>query len=153
MSTPTPVISALKLPEDLGPRLDAAVMSGKPVVASYVDEAGKPHISFRGTVQRFSDTELAMWARDPQAGLPKAILANPHLALIYGDFNPDTRAFLTFTGRGRIESDEDVRRKVFDGSPELERNRDPERKGVVIVVELDEVSGLYEGQFIKLQRG
>src|SRR5438067_11544181 len=96
--------SELKLPASLGPTLAAALMNGKPVSLAYTDETGKPHISFRGSVQQFSDGQLAFWQREPHSGVAVAIAANPHLALLYGDLNPETRAVLTFTGRARIDA-------------------------------------------------
>ena len=44
-----------------------------PFVVAYVDAAGVPHVSPRGTVQSWSPDQVAMWARDPAGGLPRAI--------------------------------------------------------------------------------
>jgi hypothetical protein len=69
-----------------------------------------------------------------------------------GDLNSENRVFLTFRGRGRIDNDEAVRRHVFENSHPAEQERDKERKGVAIIIDLDSVEGLIGGSFVRLLR-
>ncbi len=147
-----PSSSSLKLTDAMKELVNGALGRGKPVAVSYVDENLQPHLSYRGTVQSFGDSQLALWARDPAGGIAGAIARNPSLVLLYGDFNSENRAFLTFRGRGRVDNDETVRRTVFESSHPAEQERDKERKGVAIIVDLDSVSGLIDGGFVKLSR-
>ncbi|HLG88195.1 MAG TPA: pyridoxamine 5'-phosphate oxidase family protein [Alphaproteobacteria bacterium] len=151
MTTP-PAPAPLKLTDTMKEAVNGALGRGKPVAVSYVDESGQPHLSYRGTVQAYSDTQLALWTRDPKNGMASAIAANPAMVLLYGDLNPENRVLLTFRGRGHIDNDEAVRRKVFESSHPAEQERDKERKGVAIIIDLDSVEGLVDGGFVRQRR-
>jgi Pyridoxamine 5'-phosphate oxidase len=138
----TPAGPPEPVPLDLAsfaPVVDGALGNGTTVVVAYVDDEGQPHLSFRGTVQVFDEERLALWARDAGGGLPRALPTNPRLAFWYHD--PGTRTTLQFHGRGHVEHDPDVRDTVFERSPEREQQFDPERAGVAIVVDVDQVTG------------
>lgn len=143
----------LKLTPSMKEAVNRALWKGKPITVSYVDEKGLPHLSYRGTVQALSDTRLALWTREANAGMASAIAVNPAMALLYGDLNPDNRAILTFRGRGHVDNDENVRRTVFENSHPAEQERDKERKGVAIIIDLDSVEGLIDGGFVQMRRG
>jgi hypothetical protein len=136
---PPPVATAVQITTEMASAVNGALANGTPVTVAYVDSDGQPHLSLRGTVQAFSDDELAMWIRSPEGGLLTAITTNPRLALMYR--SPQTRTTYQFHGRARVEGDEALRTQVFDNSPEQERNFDPQRAGVAVVVELDRVEG------------
>jgi hypothetical protein len=151
MTTP-PAPAPLKLTDSMKEAVNGALGRGKPVAVSYVDESSQPHLSYRGTVQVYSDTQLALWTRDPKNGMASAIAANPSMVLLYGDLNPENRVLLTFRGRGHVDNDEAVRRKVFESSHPAEQERDKERKGVAIIIDLDSVEGLVDGGFVRQRR-
>ena len=127
----------IELTDDMKQSLSTALTDRAPVIVAYTDADGQPSISFRGTVQAFSDTQLAIWARNPDGGLPKAIGTNPKLALLYR--NMAERKGWQFQGRGRITTDQAERDTIYDNSPERERDSDPDRKGIAIIVDLDRV--------------
>ncbi|MPZ99030.1 MAG: hypothetical protein GEU80_06770 [Dehalococcoidia bacterium] len=62
---------------------------------------------------------------------------NPRITMLYR--NPTTRLSWQFFGRGQITSDEAQRTAIYDNSPEVERNADPERKGAAIIIDIDRV--------------
>ena len=41
--------------------------------------------------------------------------------------------------------------RVYDNSPEGERNLDKDRKGVALIIDLDSVDGLFGGNFLKMR--
>jgi hypothetical protein len=130
------------VPVDLRPfavAIDGALDNGTPVVAAYVDGDGQPQLSFRGTVQVLDRARLALWIRDANGGLPRALATNPRLAFWYHDRS--TRATYQFQGRGRVETDPATRDVVFEGSPTREQQFDPDRSGVAVVVDIDVVTG------------
>lgn len=138
----TPAGPPPAVPVDLHPfaaAIDGALDSRTTVVAAYVDGDGRPQLSFRGTVQVLDATRLALWARDANGGMPRALAANPQLAFWYHD--PATRTTFQFHGQGHVEDDTAVRDHVFDHSPEREQQFDPDRAGVAIVVDVDQVTG------------
>ena len=117
--------------------LESALTDRLPVIAAYVDGDGQPSISLRGTTQVYSDDQLAIWVRNPDGGLLRGIAANPNIALLYR--NPAERIGWQFHGRARRDDDEQLRDTVYDNSPEFERNQDPDRKGVAVIIDIDRV--------------
>ena len=144
-----PQPTALKLTDTIKSLVNNALTAGKPMGFAYVDDHGTPNLSYRGSVLAYSDTQLALWARNPEGGLVKAIGSHPEVALLYGDIAPP-KSFLTFRGHGRIDSTESVRRRVYDEPPELERNADKDRKGVAIIIDLKSVHGLVAGERLQM---
>lgn len=139
VAAPAPPPSPVALGDDVREAFAAALANGTPVVVAYVDAHGLPHVSLRGTAQVLSADQVAVWARNPEGGLVKAIPANPHMTLFYRD--PKTRTSYQVSGRAHITQDAGVREAVFSNSPELERNLDPRRRGVAVVIDVDFAEG------------
>ena len=127
----------IELSEEMQDSIRTALADRVPVIVAYVDPDGQPVISFRGTVQPHSADQLALWARNPDGGLLRGIASNPRVALLYANL-AERRAW-QFRGRARVETDDLARNAIYDRSPEAERNQDPERKGVAVVVDVDSV--------------
>src|SRR5262245_47685817 len=147
-----PILTELKLTAQIREIVDGALARGRPISLAYVDAGGRPSLSFRGSTQLFDDTRLAIWVRNPHDGIVGAIAGNPNVTLLYGNLDPQARAFITFRGRARFDQDETVRRAVYDNSPEPERNLDQERKGSPLIIDLDSVDGMIPGHMLKMRR-
>jgi hypothetical protein len=144
--------SELRLGSALRDTINHALEHGRMLSVAYVGPDGRPELSFRGSVQTYSDTQLAIWVRNPEGGIVKAVReGNVHISLLYGELGP-TKAFLSFRGRGRIDNSEAARQAVYANSPELERNLDKERKGVPLIIDLDSVEGFFQGNALKMRR-
>ena len=81
--------------------------------------------------------------------MPTAIQKNPHVSVVYyaqGTGN------LIFEGRAHIENGLAVRGHVFDHSPLVERRADPERRGVAIIIDVDNVTGRLGGERVNMAR-
>ena len=151
-NTPT-VLTELQLSPALKDTVNTAFARGRMMSVAYVSPEGRPELSFRGSVQAYSDTQLAIWVRNPEGGILEAVgNGRPHIALLYGELTEKSKAFVTFRGRGHVDSSESARRKVYDDSPEIERNMDKERKGVALVIDLDSVDGFFGGSALKMGR-
>jgi hypothetical protein len=151
MSAP-PVLTELKLSADMKRAVNMALESGRAVAIAYVDESGSPQLSYRGSTQAYSDTQLAIWVRNPQGRILTATKRNPAVALLYGNFDPNARGFMNFRGRARIDESAEVRRRVYEQAPEGERNLDKERKGVSLIIDLDSVEGFFGGARLQMRR-
>jgi len=151
MSAP-PVLTELKLSEEMKRAVNTAFETLKPIVVSYVDERGAPQLSFRGSTQAYSDTQLAIWVRNPEGRILESIAKNPAVALIYGSFEPTARAFMIFRGRARVDASETVRRRVYEQAHQFERDKDKDRKGIAIIIDLDGVEGFFGGAQLKMRR-
>lgn len=151
MSTPE-VLTELSLSADMRRAIDGAFEARRPIAVSYVDESGAPQLSYRGSTQAYSDTQLAIWVRNPKGRILDATAKNPAVALIYGHFEPDQRGFMILRGRARIDGTAEVRDRVYEAAHEFERNQDPERKGLALIIDLDAVDGFFGGARLQMRR-
>jgi predicted pyridoxine 5'-phosphate oxidase superfamily flavin-nucleotide-binding protein len=140
----------IQLTDDMRERLASALDDRSPVVAASVDADGQPHLSFYGTTQVYGPRQLAIWVRNPASSFLQRIAANPRVAFMYR--NATERVMYQFHGQARPVSDEDVRQRVFDRSPEVERGLDPDRRGVAVLVDIDQVNGRVKGEAVEMHR-
>lgn len=135
---PTPA-TPVRLTEELKKLVDNALATRHPMMVAYVDALGQPILSFRGSTQSYSDDQLAIWVRNSDGNFLNAIAKNPKVALMYRD--EDSKATYQFQGRARVSTDEAVRQRVYAKMAEAERNHDPARAGVALLIDLDRVEG------------
>jgi hypothetical protein len=142
--TPAPPAQAQRivLPEALKRRIDNALAERHPMLVAHVDAQGQPVLSFRGSVQVFSDDQLALWVRNSTGGFIAAIRANPRIALMYRD--EEAKATYQLQGRARVTEVAAERRLIFQRAPQAERAHDFAMLGTAVVVDLDRVEG-YSG--------
>jgi hypothetical protein len=143
--------AGLALSEELSQRINSAFTDGLPMLIAYVNTEGQARLSFRGSLHAHSADQLAFWARDPEGGATKALEANPKMTVMFRD--PATRTTIFFYGRGHVENDQATRDRVYDESPEAERNADAEKKGHPVIIDLDTVQGRTPDGPINLSRG
>lgn len=151
MSAP-PILTELKLSEEMQRAVNTAFEALKPIVVSYVDERGAPQLSFRGSTQAYSDTQLAIWVRNPEGRILESLAKNPAVALIYGNFEPNARGFMIFRGRARVDASDAVRNRVYEQAHSFERDKDKDRKGIALIIDLDSVEGFFGGALLKMRR-
>lgn len=131
--------SDVKLTDTIKNFVTNALATKHPMVVSYIDEAGQPVLSFRGSTQALSDDQLAMWVRNAGGSFIKSVQKNPKIALMYRD--EDSKATYQFQGRARVATDEATREKVYQTMTQVERDHDFARTGVALVIDLDLVQG------------
>lgn len=145
---------SLKINDEIAALIAGAYDSGNVLLVAAVDADARPLVSFRGSVAVFSDDQLSFWARNGEGGTVQAIRDNANVALMY---RAPTVPLLRFTGRARVaEAGADTDRAYGLAHPK-EQAADAERKGVAVIVDLDEIFGVFvrEGgrDFVKLTRG
>ena len=139
LTTPPPGPGTpLAMDAGLRARLDTALEGRHAMYIAYVDRAGQPHLSMRGSILTLGPDSLGLWARNG-GGMPDAVAHNPHVALFYRD--EEARATYQIAGRARIATDEPTRRRIFDAMPLVEQQHDFAELGTAIVVDLDLVTG------------
>ena len=151
---PSSSTHSLALTDELKTLVNNALAQGAPLLLAAVSPDGRPVLSFRGSVQTYSDDQLGLWARNGQGGALDAIRANPNVVLVY---RSPTTPVLQFHGRARVAENDEERSRVFDNAPEREQAADPERKGVAVIVDLDRVEGVLRigpdgREFVRLAR-
>jgi hypothetical protein len=127
----------IELTEEMRNAVGNALDDKLPMIATSVGEDRKPTLSFYGSTHVHSSDQLAIWVRSSTAGLLGRIPSNPHMALLYR--NPAAQLGWQFHGRARRIEDGDEARRVYDESPQLERDKDPDRLGCAVVVDVDRV--------------
>lgn len=148
------VSDTLRLTPELTDLVNGALSSDNPLVLAVVNEQGHPRLSFRGSVQVLDEERLGLWVRNGQGETLTSIKRNPNVALMY---RSSTTPMIQFFGRARIAEDPSEREKVYNSAPERERNSDPQKKGVAIVIDLDKIEGVLRlspqgPEFINMKR-
>jgi hypothetical protein len=139
MPAPPMEAQAIALPQALKDRIDNALVQRHPMLVAHVGADGQPVLSFRGSVQVFTDDQLALWIRNAEGGFIAAIAANPRIALMYRD--EEAKATYQFQGRARVTHDPRERQRVFERSAAAERAHDFAQLGAAVLVDLDRVEG------------
>jgi hypothetical protein len=116
----------------------------------YIGDDGYAAISFRGSTQVHGAQQLAVWARKPGEGFAKTIGDRPEVSLLY--YSPDGPGprYLSIQGHAKVTPsvNDEVYAKMIEG----ERQQDPDRNGVAVIVDVQTVNGFGgEGPF-QMQR-
>ena len=127
----------IELTEEMKQAIDNALADGNPVVSASVDEDGQPRLAYFGSTQAYSGDQLAIWVRDRSTAFLRRVASNPRITLLYR--NPAERQMWQFHGRAQVVDEPDVNVTVFERSPQPERDRDPDRAGVAVIIDLDRV--------------
>jgi len=143
-------VSEVDLSGDLKTLIDTA-WSVNAIAVVYVDEAGQPHIAPRGSTHVFSTNQIAIWIYSQ--GMPRGLAANPAVALWYSDNSGEVVHRLGIEGRARIELDEELRNRVYEGAPPHEQARDAERRGAAVIIDVETVAGRTPFGAVNMKRG
>lgn len=118
--------------------INGALANSTPMTFAYVDSDGIPHLSLRGSVQIFSDTQLSIWLR-PTDHSAVSIADNPVVALLYRDSK--SRTTLTIKGSAVVDDRAEIRARVYNLIPEVEQTHDPDRQGKALIIDVEELRG------------
>jgi hypothetical protein len=130
--------------------IDGAALRGHPLAVSFVRDDGSPSVSFRGSTYARSSTELAIWVRKRDSGLATAITERPRVSLAFFEMEGPGARYLAIEGRARVAPDLD--QEVYDAIVEPERQQDPERQGVAVIIDVESVTGAGENGFFQQAR-
>jgi hypothetical protein len=141
----------LDLSGDVASAVDSAPARDRTLVLGYVNEDGNASISFRGSTHVHGSQQLAIWVRKSDGGLAKAIVAHPQVTLLYysPEGGPGPR-FLSIAGRAHVEPS--VNDRVYAAIIEGERDKDPDRRGVAVIIDVDSVSGFGDDGPFRMER-
>ncbi|HEY6598330.1 MAG TPA: pyridoxamine 5'-phosphate oxidase family protein [Pseudomonadales bacterium] len=140
----------IELTDSIRSNVNGAIDKGRVLTAAYIDDDGKPHATFFGSIHAHSKDQLALWVRDPKGGMPRAIGNRPWISLVYADIS--SRTYYRFQGRARVATDAATRDRVFTEMHAIEQKFDAERKGTAIVIDLDAVDGYDSAKPFKMTR-
>jgi len=139
---PPPAPLPLVIPQALRAMINNALVEKHPILMAYCDLENQPVQTFRGSLQVFSDTQLAMWVRSPEGSFVKSIQMNPKVSFVYR--NEETKATYSFQGKAQVSASEADRDIVYERSAIAEQDHDFAKQGVVVLVDLEKIEG-YSG--------
>jgi hypothetical protein len=118
---------------------------GLPCLVGTIMPNGYPQISPKGSMEIFDDRTLCYWERSFRSS-HLAIQANPQVVVYYrnekrGYELPYRGAALRFFGRARLGNAAE-RERVWDLTVQAERDRDPEKNGEAVLIEVARVEDL-----------
>lgn len=116
-------------------RTDGERGVGTGVVATSND--GQPDLALKGSLMVWDADHLAWWERG-RAETEAAVRANPHVAILVRNVVRDRRA-LRFYGDARIVEDPQMRERIWERVNQVEKDTDPEKQGVAVIVRVDRV--------------
>ena len=138
----------ISLNGEIAEAVNGAVLRGPAFVLGYVTADGSPSLSFRGSLLVYADDQLALWARNPVDGLAQSVGDRPKVSLVYYSRDTPGPFYLSIKGRARVAPE--INDYVYEHMVEVERTQDPERKGVAILIDVDDVVGASsEGMFLQ----
>jgi pyridoxamine 5'-phosphate oxidase-like protein len=140
----------VNLTGEIASAIDGAALRGHPLAVAFVRDDASPSVSFRGGTYVRSPTELAIWVRKRDSGLAKAIEERPRLSLVFFEMEGPGARYLAIEGRARVASELDD--EVYNAIVEPERQQDPERQGVAVIVDVDSVTGAGADGFFQQAR-
>ncbi len=122
------------IPADVRSAVNNALANSTPLVLAYVNAAGEPVQTIRGSVQIYSPTQVCAWLRHADGDTVQSVRANPHVSFIYRDSR--TRSTITFEGDARFTEDAEERDRVYELAPETEQMHVPDRSGIGLILDV-----------------
>ena len=137
------MIEMTKLMADL---LDKALADGVPCLVGTASKDGRPQISPKGSVAVLDPKTLCYWERSFRSSLDH-LKANPRVVVYYRNAAraaemPFKGASLRFHGAARVVDSGPARDAVWAKIIPAEQGKDPEKKGVGIMIDVDLIEEL-----------
>ena len=136
----------IKLTDLMRTLLNKALADGAPCLVGTATRDGKPQISPKGSVAVYDDETLCFWERSMRTAHAH-IGENPHVVVYYRNLAraqemPYRGGAIRFHGRARIVQSGAERDRVWGLTIPAEQERDPEKKGVGVLIAVDRVEEL-----------
>lgn len=116
-----------------------ALANGCPCILATVSGSGEPDIGYKGSMMVFDDQSLAYWERTRRQHLQN-VRENPKVIVLFRDTK--TRAAWRFHGTATVHEEGPVREQVMARTVKEELDKDPERKGAAVVIQLDKITNM-----------
>jgi len=129
----------IKLIDQMRELIDSALANGCPCVLATAAPDGEPDIGFKGSMMVFDDESLAYWERTKRQHL-KNVTANPKVVVLFRDAK--TKVACRFHGVAAVQVAGALREQVMARTVPAELEKDPERKGLAVVIRIDKVTNM-----------
>jgi hypothetical protein len=116
--------------------VNSALADGTPCLVATAGGDGMPDIAYKGSTMVYDTEHLAFWERSIGQTLTN-LTENPHACVLYR--NPARGVAWRFYGAAELYREGETRDAVMARTVKAELDRDPERKGVAVVLRVDRV--------------
>ena len=117
--------------------VDAALAEGSPCVVATASAAGAPSLGLKGSVMVFDREHLAFWDRTLGETLAQ-LRENPKVAVLYR--NRERNLHVRFHGVATLHESDELREQIMSRTVQAELDRDPERRGVGVLIRVNLVA-------------
>ncbi len=118
--------------------VDRAHDDGLTCLVATASKDGQPNLAFKGSVMVWDKDHLAFWERAHGETL-NHLRENPRIAAVYR--NRAAGKAWRFWGVAELHERGELRDKIMARTIQAELDRDPERKGVAVLIRVDRVAG------------
>jgi pyridoxine/pyridoxamine 5'-phosphate oxidase len=118
--------------------IDRSGPDGYTMLVATASKDGAPNLAFKGSVMVWDSEHLAFWERAHGETL-RHLEENPQIALVYR--NREAGKNWRIWGDVELLRDGDVREGIMARTFQPELDRDPERKGVAVLIRVNKVGG------------
>ena len=118
--------------------VDRAHDDGLTCLVATASKDGQPNLAFKGSVMVWDKDHLAFWERAHGETL-KQLRENPRIAAVYR--NRAAGKAWRFWGVAELHESGELRDRIMARTVQAELDRDPERKGVAVLIRVDRVAG------------
>jgi predicted pyridoxine 5'-phosphate oxidase superfamily flavin-nucleotide-binding protein len=134
----------MKMTPQMADLLNKALADGVPALVGTASKDGDPQISPKGSVAVYDEHTLSYWERSNRSSVAH-IKENPKVVVYYRNAArasemPDyAGGALRFHGRARIADGAGEREKVWDKTIPAEQERDKEKKGFGVLIDVEKI--------------
>ncbi len=129
----------IEFTDEMREAIDNALANGTPCIVGTASAGGDPNLGFKGSVMALDGSRLAYWERSMRTIL-EHIEENPKVVVMYRD--PARRLAWRLYGDVTVYRDGSVRDEVMARVVQPELDRDPERQGFAVVIDVERITTL-----------
>ncbi len=129
----------IEFTDEMCEAIDNALANGTPCIVGTASAGGDPNLGFKGSVMALDGSRLAYWERSMRTIL-EHIEENPKVVVMYRD--PARRLAWRFYGDVTVHRDGSARDEVMARVVQPELDRDPERQGFAVVIDVERITTL-----------
>jgi len=123
---------------EMAPFVDRAHDDGLTCLVATASRDGQPNLAFKGSMMVWDQDHLAFWERAHGETLAH-LRENPRVSVV--DRNREAGKTWRFWGTTELHEGDSLRQEIMGRTIPAELERDPERKGIGVLVRVDRVLG------------